>query len=308
MDGDMNKVVCPDCDTLYRPGDRHACAPVDAIAAMLGERRKTHGAFADHARTTQRLKDVIEDEHASRIVRGQLALTFEQMEAIAMICHKIGRIIAGDADYADHWDDIAGYAKLCSKVPADDVLMETFGPIEDYVGENPGPCQLDGRNCPSDHDHGPLTAPRDWWSAGQRTIAEITAEYAPSADEYPFTNHRTLAVIMADEHRATADQRQNAAFGEGDETTDGKHIHRWRMIDDTMVCSARECGETRPIVDQKPGQYAIDFSPGSINVMPEIDLIAEKYPCHCRDMDRCQIDNGHPIGNNVFCCKAEAGV
>jgi hypothetical protein len=29
-----------------------------------------------------------------------------------MICHKLGRIAAGDIDYADSWHDIAGYAKL----------------------------------------------------------------------------------------------------------------------------------------------------------------------------------------------------
>jgi hypothetical protein len=29
-----------------------------------------------------------------------------------MICHKIGRIINGDPDYADSWHDIAGYAQL----------------------------------------------------------------------------------------------------------------------------------------------------------------------------------------------------
>jgi hypothetical protein len=31
-----------------------------------------------------------------------------------MICHKISRIANGDPNYADSWDDIAGYAKLVS--------------------------------------------------------------------------------------------------------------------------------------------------------------------------------------------------
>ena len=42
-----------------------------------------------------------------------------QRESLDMIAHKIGRILAGDPDFRDHWDDIAGYAKLvadkCSK-------------------------------------------------------------------------------------------------------------------------------------------------------------------------------------------------
>jgi hypothetical protein len=29
-----------------------------------------------------------------------------------MICHKLGRIGAGDPHYSDSWLDIAGYAKL----------------------------------------------------------------------------------------------------------------------------------------------------------------------------------------------------
>jgi hypothetical protein len=29
-----------------------------------------------------------------------------------MICHKLGRIVNGDPNYADSWIDIAGYAKL----------------------------------------------------------------------------------------------------------------------------------------------------------------------------------------------------
>lgn len=36
----------------------------------------------------------------------------DQVEALEMIAHKIGRIINGDPNYADSWHDIAGYAKL----------------------------------------------------------------------------------------------------------------------------------------------------------------------------------------------------
>ena len=41
-----------------------------------------------------------------------------------MIAHKIGRILAGDPSFQDHWADIAGYATLIinplrSKAPTD---------------------------------------------------------------------------------------------------------------------------------------------------------------------------------------------
>lgn len=94
---------------------------MDQTAALLTERGKTHGRFEDHARATWHLMRVIQLEQVHRVDRGQGPLTMEQAEALHMICHKIGRILAGDANYTDHWDDIAGYAKLCSKA------LEDFG-------------------------------------------------------------------------------------------------------------------------------------------------------------------------------------
>lgn len=41
--------------------------------------------------------------------------TYSQKEALEMIAHKIGRIVNGDPDYQDSWDDIAGYAVLASQ-------------------------------------------------------------------------------------------------------------------------------------------------------------------------------------------------
>lgn len=85
---------------------------VDATKALLSERGKTHGNYTDHARITQRLKGIIAIEIMARAQRGQSELSYEALESIEMIFHKIGRIVAGDATFADHWDDIAGYAKL----------------------------------------------------------------------------------------------------------------------------------------------------------------------------------------------------
>lgn len=84
---------------------------------LVTERGKTHGAFGDHARITQRIKNVMREELGRREGRKQLPLDNMQNEALEMIAHKIGRIIAGDADYNDHWDDIAGYAKIALGPP-----------------------------------------------------------------------------------------------------------------------------------------------------------------------------------------------
>jgi hypothetical protein len=81
------------------------------VEKILEEREKTHGAFADHAVYTQHIKTLIR----SLTKDGKKCLTSVQTEALDMIAHKIGRILAGDPNHKDHWDDIAGYATLVSK-------------------------------------------------------------------------------------------------------------------------------------------------------------------------------------------------
>jgi hypothetical protein len=98
--------------TWPKPITEPKAVPVDAVKALLNERGKTHGNYTDHARITQRLKLIVYQEIELRYPRGQDELSMEAKESIDMILHKIGRIIAGDATFADHWDDIAGYAKL----------------------------------------------------------------------------------------------------------------------------------------------------------------------------------------------------
>lgn len=78
------------------------------VDTTLIERGKRYGNFPEHALITQKLKRTIHDELRVRIK----TLAPDQQEALDMICHKIGRIVNGDPDYADSWHDIAGYATL----------------------------------------------------------------------------------------------------------------------------------------------------------------------------------------------------
>lgn len=73
---------------------------------LLAERETTHGAFDEHAGVTQALKSVVQARD------GWMRLDHQHKEAIEMILHKIGRILAGNPNYDDHWADIAGYAEL----------------------------------------------------------------------------------------------------------------------------------------------------------------------------------------------------
>ena len=73
---------------------------------ILAERGQRYGDFDKHADITQSLKK------AMASTPGWRRLAPDQREALEMNAHKIGRILNGDPNYADSWEDIAGYAKL----------------------------------------------------------------------------------------------------------------------------------------------------------------------------------------------------
>lgn len=101
-------VVCPNCArrTHISPTYHHL-DPVHVLAGrdpLLEERQKTHGDFASNAEISQRLKGVFE--------AGVHRRSHVHNESLDMIALKLSRILSGQADHRDHWDDIAGYAKL----------------------------------------------------------------------------------------------------------------------------------------------------------------------------------------------------
>lgn len=80
--------------------------------ALTEERRRTHGEWAETALIAHELRGVIERAELRRRWRGDSPLGPHQIEALGQIGFKAARIIAGDPNHADHWDDIAGYAGL----------------------------------------------------------------------------------------------------------------------------------------------------------------------------------------------------
>src|SRR5882672_12953722 len=92
-------------------------APPVQTDVILAERGKAHGPFVLHAEIAQRLKTAMcghqKDLGISNYPEG---LTPSQTEALEMIQHKIARILAGDPNHIDHWDDIAGYATLVANI------------------------------------------------------------------------------------------------------------------------------------------------------------------------------------------------
>jgi hypothetical protein len=86
----------------------------ETAGRILAERQSTHGNFSENARVMQGVKRVLRTgDNWLRFLQGTPdGLVDVQAEAIEMICVKLGRIVTGDPNEADHWADIEGYARL----------------------------------------------------------------------------------------------------------------------------------------------------------------------------------------------------
>lgn len=73
---------------------------------ILNEREKTHGDFKTASETHYKAKALF------RPIMEKTGVPLYRIEAVEAIIAKINRIAHGNHDYADHWDDIAGYAML----------------------------------------------------------------------------------------------------------------------------------------------------------------------------------------------------
>lgn len=76
---------------------------------LVDERITTHGDFGPGSAIWQKLMQVYYDAGAY----GKLSPS--QLMAFTMIAMKQSRILNGNPNYHDHWDDIAGYANLASR-------------------------------------------------------------------------------------------------------------------------------------------------------------------------------------------------
>lgn len=79
------------------------------INEILDERGARYGKFVDVAKAAWDIQGAI----WKSLSREKLeSMSPDQIIAMDMICHKLARIVVGDADYLDNWVDIAGYAQL----------------------------------------------------------------------------------------------------------------------------------------------------------------------------------------------------
>jgi len=99
------------------------------IEKLLTEREKQHGDYKDVSRISQSLKEVF------RTGPNWAKLPDAQKESFEMIASKLARALSGDSGLRDHWDDIGGYASLCSKYASSPInvafdLRKAMTPIE----------------------------------------------------------------------------------------------------------------------------------------------------------------------------------
>lgn len=106
------------------------------IEEVLKERNTTHGGWALQAYTTNKLKLVMRNS------QNWPDLDPSKQEVLDMLATKIGRILSGDPNEADHWDDMAGYLELERKEqkkvvrpPAPIQSQQFVAEIHNYTGE-----------------------------------------------------------------------------------------------------------------------------------------------------------------------------
>jgi len=80
----------------------------DTVNDVLNARATNYGKFIEGAEIMQMIKRLV----YNYVHQRNTSLAFDQLEAIDMIIHKLGRIINGNPDHTDSWVDIAGYAML----------------------------------------------------------------------------------------------------------------------------------------------------------------------------------------------------
>lgn len=83
-------------------------SPLQHLAGVIAERDARYGTFQTYAAAVSQL----ERATLPILLTRSTPLPTHKEEALKMILRKIARILSGDPDYRDSWDDIAGYALL----------------------------------------------------------------------------------------------------------------------------------------------------------------------------------------------------
>lgn len=79
------------------------------IEQILEQRNQQYGNFQGHSRISQNIKRAFSDSPNWSL------LSNDKRECLEMVANKIGRILNGNQEFYDSWNDIIGYMKLVVK-------------------------------------------------------------------------------------------------------------------------------------------------------------------------------------------------
>jgi hypothetical protein len=87
------------------------------ISKINQDRDAKYGTFMHNSIVAQGLKEVLRNApiNPNRKAHGWHRLPADVQEALDLITLKISRILTGDPEYLDNWDDIQGYARCVSE-------------------------------------------------------------------------------------------------------------------------------------------------------------------------------------------------
>lgn len=86
---------------------------VDVVAEITTKRASVYGYYLHNAIVSQAIKSAmrnIPDPDNEGI--GWDSLPVDVRDSLEMMACKISRIVTGNPEYLDNWDDIGGYAKI----------------------------------------------------------------------------------------------------------------------------------------------------------------------------------------------------
>ena len=89
------------------------------LTDIMNERGSVYGPFHRNASVAQSLKEVM---HRAP---NWDKLPNYMKESLDLICTKISRILTGESDHVDNWDDIGGYARLPSRYLNEEIARNT---------------------------------------------------------------------------------------------------------------------------------------------------------------------------------------
>jgi hypothetical protein len=79
------------------------------VEQTLENRNGVHGDYHDQAATAEAIRAVMQK------AKNWDTMSAIQRDALLMIAVKMSRILNGNPNYADHWHDLQGYARLAER-------------------------------------------------------------------------------------------------------------------------------------------------------------------------------------------------